>query len=92
MGNEPVYLVWGEIAFSFQRLLDGWWENDEMFEAIKAFARSLWGPLVERIGLSHLDDDTMDDRLLRVLAIAAAATAEVPLFVSLTVPISSSFY
>ena len=73
------YLVWTEIAMAFRRLLDAWWEQpEEILEGIRSFARSLFGPLAEKLGFVHLPNDETDARLFRVLVLAAAAAAEVP--------------
>jgi aminopeptidase 2 len=82
MSGEHEYLVWFEIAESLRRLLDTWWEQpEEILEGVRRFARSLFGPLVEKVGFVHLPDDDIEARQFRVLAIAAAAASEVPEFV-----------
>jgi aminopeptidase 2 len=79
MDAEPEHLVWVEIAQAFQRLIDAWWEQpEEIIDGIRAFARSLFGPLVEKVGFSHQPEEDAEARQFRVLAIAAAAAAEDP--------------
>ncbi|CEQ42185.1 SPOSA6832_03982 [Sporobolomyces salmonicolor] len=79
LSNETEYLVWMEIADAFRRLVATWWEQPvAVLEGIRAFARSLFGPLVEKIGFEHEEGDDSDRRRFRTLAIAAAAIAEDP--------------
>lgn len=83
LASESEHLVWVEIAQALQRILDVWWEQpEEVLEGVKAFARSLFGPLVEKVGFAHLEEDDAEARQFRVLAIAAAAASEVPSYVS----------
>ncbi|ORY74296.1 hypothetical protein BCR35DRAFT_281272 [Leucosporidium creatinivorum] len=83
MVSEPEHLVWVEIAQAFQRLVDAWWEQpEEIIDGVRAFARSLFGPLVEKVGFSHQPEEDAEARQFRVLAIAAAAAAEEPSFLA----------
>lgn len=81
--SETDYLVWAEIAELFKRLVDAWWEQPkEVLDGIKAFARSLFGPLTQRVGFAHLTEDSEDTKKLRVLALAVASAAEEPSYVA----------
>ncbi|KAK4704663.1 hypothetical protein P7C70_g1541, partial [Phenoliferia sp. Uapishka_3] len=74
---EGERLIWAEIALSLHRISNTWWEQrQEVRNAIFAFGASLFGPLVERLGLKHLETDDTETRVLRVLAITAAAATE----------------
>lgn len=77
--NEPEFLVWSEIADAFRRILDTWWEQPEdVLDAVRSFARSLFAPLVKKLGLEHQESDDSTKRRFRTMVIAASAAAEVP--------------
>ncbi|GAA5869000.1 hypothetical protein JCM16303_000332 [Sporobolomyces ruberrimus] len=79
LGNEKEFLVWTEIADGFRRILDVWWEQpEEVLAALRAFARSLFEPLVEKLGFEHSEEDDDTKRRFRTMVIAASAAAEVP--------------
>lgn len=64
--HDGEYLVWIEIAMAFSRILDAWWEQpEEVLAGVKAFARSLFEPLLEKLGFVHLPDDDTEARLFR---------------------------
>ncbi|KPV76431.1 uncharacterized protein RHOBADRAFT_3200, partial [Rhodotorula graminis WP1] len=76
---EPDHLVWAEVASSFKRFADAWWEQPtEELDALRAFARTLFRPVVDRLGLQHAPDDSHDTRRFRTLVVAAAAAVEDP--------------
>lgn len=74
------FLVWTEIADAFRQVVDVWWEEpDDVVESLKRFARSLFEPLVKRLGFEHdEDEDDANTRRFRTLVIAASAAAELP--------------
>ncbi|GAA5847170.1 hypothetical protein JCM3766R1_001823 [Sporobolomyces carnicolor] len=74
------FLVWTEIADAFRQVVDAWWEEpDDVVRSLKRFARSLFEPLVERLGFEHdEDEDDANTRRFRTLVIAASAAAELP--------------
>lgn len=79
MVDEPEHLVWAEMAQALHRIVDAWWEQPkEVVEGVLAFARSLFGPLVAKVGYEHKPEEDAESRQFRVLAIAAAAAAEDP--------------
>lgn len=77
--SEPEHLVWAEMAQALHRLVDAWWEQPkEVVDGVLAFARSLFGPLVAKVGFEHKPEEDAEARQFRVLAIAAAAASEEP--------------
>ncbi|KJA27394.1 hypothetical protein HYPSUDRAFT_131428 [Hypholoma sublateritium FD-334 SS-4] len=73
--NETEYLVWRVIANSLGELLSIWWENPVVVDRLNALRRSLFVPLVEKLGYEYSDKDSMDTSLLRTLAIDQASKA-----------------
>lgn len=77
--GEREFLVWTEIADAFRRILDTWWEQPaDVLDALRSFARSLFAPLVARLGFEHRETDDSTKRRFRTMVIAASAAAEVP--------------
>ncbi|BGP38537.1 Aminopeptidase 2 mitochondrial [Rhodotorula kratochvilovae] len=77
--TETEFLVWAEIAGAFKRLADAWWEQPkEELDALRAFARKLFRPMVDSLGLQHRPDDDPEMRRFRALVVAAAAAVEDP--------------
>ncbi|GAA6005170.1 hypothetical protein JCM11491_002602 [Sporobolomyces phaffii] len=77
--DEGEFLVWTEIADGFRRILDAWWEQPEpVLASLRVFARSLFAPLVERLGFEHADEDDTTTKRFRTMVIAASAAAELP--------------
>lgn len=73
------FLIWAEIVASLHRMKETWWEQPaDVRDAMLAFGSSMFGPLVKRLGLKHIETDDTDTRLFRVLAISGAAAAEDP--------------
>lgn len=80
--TETDFLVWAEVASSFKRFADAWWEEPaEELDALRAFARTLFRPVLDRLGLQHAPEDDPDTRRLRALVVAAAAAVEDPEYV-----------
>ncbi|GAA6054207.1 hypothetical protein JCM3770_001392 [Rhodotorula araucariae] len=82
--TENEFLVWAEIAGAFKRLADAWWEQPEELDAVRAFARKLFRPVVDSLGLQHRPDDDPETRRFRALVVAAAAAVEDPDLVAWT--------
>jgi len=77
--TETDFLVWAEVASSFKRFADAWWERPtEELDALRSFARTLFRPMVDRLGLQHAPDDSPDMRRFRALVVATAAAVEDP--------------
>ncbi|KAI5481721.1 hypothetical protein MNV49_002947 [Pseudohyphozyma bogoriensis] len=79
LATDDEVLMWTEVSSYLRRMRNTWWEEDEdVLEALDAFARSLFGPLVESFGFSHVEGDSEGRQLLRILVVTSAAAAEVP--------------
>ncbi|EAU88167.2 leucyl aminopeptidase [Coprinopsis cinerea okayama7 len=76
--NETEYLVWDSIGSSLGELYSIWWEKPEVTDKILAFRRSLFAPIVEKLGYDFKDSDSRDVKLLRKLAISQAAFGRDP--------------
>jgi len=55
-----------------------WWEDDRVTQALKAFSRTLYSPLVKELGIEYSKDDSADITQLRTLAVEGAATSGDP--------------
>lgn len=74
LGNEKENLVWQEIAGGLGSVSATWWEQpQEVRDAIAKFRRSLFKPVVDRLGFEYSESDDVDTIELRSLAIATAA-------------------
>jgi len=76
--NETEYLVWDSIADSLSGLSSIWWENPEVVDRILAFRRSLFTPIVDKLGYDFAESDPRDVKLLRKLAVSQAAAGKDP--------------
>ncbi|KAL1718216.1 peptidase family M1-domain-containing protein [Schizophyllum commune] len=72
------YLLWSCIAQHLDELSSVWWEDDGVVNQLKAFARSLFPPIVEELGCTYSDSDSADTTQLRTLAISQAIAGEDP--------------
>ncbi|KAL1682431.1 hypothetical protein EV122DRAFT_274196 [Schizophyllum commune] len=72
------YLLWSCIAQHLDELSSVWWEDDGVVNQLKAFARSLFAPIVEELGCTYSDSDSADTTQLRTLAISQAIAGEDP--------------
>ncbi|KAG9104921.1 Aminopeptidase 2 mitochondrial [Ceratobasidium sp. 370] len=74
--GETEHLVWEGVASHLNTLEKVWWEqSQETRDALKAFRRYLFSPLVKKLGYEFADNDAPDVRQLRTLAITQCATA-----------------
>ncbi|CEQ41474.1 SPOSA6832_03182 [Sporobolomyces salmonicolor] len=74
MANEKENLVWAEISSALGSLSATWWDQPkEVRDAISKFRRTLFGPVVDRLGFEYKEDDDVDTIELRTLAISTAA-------------------
>ncbi|KAG8691051.1 Aminopeptidase 2 mitochondrial [Ceratobasidium sp. 423] len=75
--DETEHLVWEGIASHLNTIEKVWWEQPtEQREALKAFRRYLFTPLVKKLGYGFGENDAPDVRQLRTLAITQSATAQ----------------
>ncbi|KDR73449.1 hypothetical protein GALMADRAFT_71758 [Galerina marginata CBS 339.88] len=72
--NEKEYLVWQGIGENLGDLKSIWWEHPEITAKLDAFRRSLFVPLVEKLGYQYPKDEPLDRSLLRTLAIGQATS------------------
>ncbi|KDR73439.1 hypothetical protein GALMADRAFT_72189 [Galerina marginata CBS 339.88] len=71
--NEKEYLVWQGISQNLNELGSIWWEHPEITGKLAAFRRSLFVPLVEKLGYEYPKDEALDTSLLRTLAVGQAS-------------------
>jgi len=76
--NEKEYLVWSCIASNLAAVASTFWEYPEILDQLNVFRRSLFVPLVDKLGYDYTDADTIDSSLLRTCAVSAAAAAKDP--------------
>ncbi|KAL0947133.1 hypothetical protein HGRIS_013264 [Hohenbuehelia grisea] len=76
--NEKEQLVWAGIAESLSTLVGIWWENPRAVELLNAFRRSLFVPIVKRLGYEFPAGEAVEVQELRATAISQAAGAKDP--------------
>ncbi|CAE6458236.1 unnamed protein product [Rhizoctonia solani] len=75
--NETEFLVWKAIGSELGAIASVWWEQPkEVVDALKAFRRYLFVPLVEKLGYDYKDTESPDVHELRTLAISQSAISE----------------
>ncbi|KAF8212441.1 hypothetical protein K438DRAFT_1806516 [Mycena galopus ATCC 62051] len=74
--NEKEYLVWSTVAETLSSLTATFWESPDTVKALEALIRSLFVPIVKRLGYEYSADDAFDVTQLRTLAISMAASGE----------------
>ncbi|PPQ87694.1 hypothetical protein CVT25_011461 [Psilocybe cyanescens] len=73
--RDDVDLVWQAISLSLSEIRSIWWEYPEITDTLDVFLRSLFVPLVEKLGYEYPDGESVDTSLLRTLAIEQAFEA-----------------
>ncbi|KAL1709873.1 hypothetical protein EV121DRAFT_252475 [Schizophyllum commune] len=76
--NEKENLVWETIASNLSSLTSIWWEHEDVADKLKAFRRSLFVPIVDRLGYEYSADEHPDVTQLRTLAISQSAASDEP--------------
>ncbi|KAK7693088.1 hypothetical protein QCA50_002653 [Cerrena zonata] len=76
--NETEYLVWLSISQVFSDIVSAWWENPNAVALLNNFRRDLFMPLVKKLGYNYEDNEDLQTRELRTLAITQAAEAGQP--------------
>lgn len=76
--GETEYLVWSGVADSLNNLVSVWWEHPMLVDHLNEFRRTLFVPLVNRLGYEYTDVDSTDTSLLRTCAVSQAAAARDP--------------
>lgn len=77
--DEKANLVWSEIASALGGLSATWWEQPEdQRKGLAELRRSLFAPVVERLGWEYEKDEDPDVTELRTTAISVAAACDDP--------------
>ncbi|KAK7463560.1 Aminopeptidase 2 mitochondrial [Stygiomarasmius scandens] len=74
--QEEEYLVWNGISGNLGNVAAIWLDNAEVFDLLNEFRRSLFGPIVKKLGYEYPASDSPDTTQLRTCAIGASAVAE----------------
>lgn len=72
--NEKEDLVWSSISQTLGSMVSTFSESLQSIEILRSFIRSLFVPIVKRLGYEYSADEPTDITLLRTLAISAAVT------------------
>ncbi|KAG7092748.1 hypothetical protein E1B28_009075 [Marasmius oreades] len=75
MRGEMEFYIWSCISAGLNDITSIWWEDAEIREKLKAFRRSLFSPLVKRLGYVYSSTDSPDVTQLRTCAIEQCALA-----------------
>ncbi|KAJ8087903.1 Aminopeptidase 2 mitochondrial [Marasmius tenuissimus] len=73
--HETEYLVWSSMAIALDETVSIWWEHTEIRDQLNEFRRSLFAPLVERLGYENSSSDSPDVTQLRTCAIEQCVSA-----------------
>ncbi|KAF9265351.1 leucyl aminopeptidase [Marasmius fiardii PR-910] len=73
--DEKEYLAWSAISAALSGIASVWWEHSEILDYLDAFRRSMFAPLVQRLGYDYSDADSIDTTQLRTCAIDHAVSA-----------------
>ncbi|KAJ7343676.1 leucyl aminopeptidase [Mycena albidolilacea] len=73
--NEKEYLVLSTVAETLGSLTATFWESPDTLEGIRALIRSLFVPIVKRLGYEYSADEPLDVTQLRTLAISISGGA-----------------
>ncbi|KAL1672234.1 hypothetical protein EV122DRAFT_284153 [Schizophyllum commune] len=76
--NGKEYIVWETIASHLSALISIWWEYEDVVQKLKAFCRSLFVPIVDRLGYEYSSSEHPDVTQLRTLAISQSADSDEP--------------
>ncbi|THV07366.1 leucyl aminopeptidase [Dendrothele bispora CBS 962.96] len=76
MQQEEEYLVWNGIAGNLGGVAAVWRDNAEVYDLLNEFRRSLFGPIVKKLGYEYSASDSPDTTQLRTCAIGMCAVAE----------------
>ncbi|KAL0581102.1 Aminopeptidase 2 mitochondrial [Marasmius crinis-equi] len=73
--GETEFLVWSSISIGLDEIVSVWWEYTDIRDQLNAFRRSLFAPLVERLGYTNSDSESPDVTQLRTCAIEQCVSA-----------------
>ncbi|KAF7792587.1 hypothetical protein EIP86_003681 [Pleurotus ostreatoroseus] len=71
--NEKEYLIWGSISAGLNKLISIFWESPKITQLLYDFCKSLYGPIVHKVGISYSPDESLDITILRTNVIEQAA-------------------
>ncbi|KAL0580690.1 Aminopeptidase 2 mitochondrial [Marasmius crinis-equi] len=73
--DEKEYLPWSGISGGLRGISSVWWEHPQVGQELDAFRRSLFAPLVKKLGFEYSQSDDIDTTQLRTCAIDHAVSA-----------------
>ncbi|KAL0066491.1 Aminopeptidase 2 mitochondrial [Marasmius tenuissimus] len=73
--HETEYLAWSSMAIALDETVSIWWEHTEIRDQLNEFRRSLFAPIVERLGYENSSSDSPDVTQLRTCAIEQCVSA-----------------
>ncbi|KAJ8084691.1 Aminopeptidase 2 mitochondrial [Marasmius tenuissimus] len=73
--GETEYLAWSGISAGLQEIASVWAEHLEILNPLNTFRRSLFNPLVKKLGFDYSESESVDTKQLRTCAIENAASA-----------------
>ncbi|EJU01768.1 Metalloprotease [Dacryopinax primogenitus] len=77
--DDDDYFVWAQIASALITVQESWWDEPKSVrDNLKAFVRSLFGPLVKKLGFESSPDDPPELIRWRSTAIRGASSGEDP--------------
>ncbi|KAI5119980.1 hypothetical protein M0805_004425 [Coniferiporia weirii] len=76
--REEEYLVWQGIQKTTNNVANIFWENEDVWKLFNKFRRSLYVPIVNKLGYAFPEDDSANTRQLRSLAISGAVSCDDP--------------
>ncbi|KAF8526633.1 peptidase family M1-domain-containing protein [Hysterangium stoloniferum] len=74
--SESQYLVWKSSGTQLSRLSQTWWEENPGSDDVKALLRSVFTPIVRKLGYEYPKGENVETSQLRTLAISSAAGAD----------------
>ncbi|KAF8590749.1 leucyl aminopeptidase [Ramaria rubella] len=71
--SESEYLVWSAVSQHLGKFNGVWWEQGTAFTDLRAFRRSLFAPIAQKLGYEYPAGESVDTTQLRTVAIQNAA-------------------
>ncbi|KAJ6541995.1 leucyl aminopeptidase [Mycena vulgaris] len=72
--NESNYMVWSAVLTKIGTVFRTFWENPQITDGLRAFLRTLFAPLVKRLGYEFPPGEAVDIVQLRKTAIGGASS------------------
>ncbi|KZO98208.1 hypothetical protein CALVIDRAFT_526106 [Calocera viscosa TUFC12733] len=77
--NDTDYLVWFRIGSAISDVVDAWWdEPKDVLEGLKALRRSLFRPLLEKLGFDNVPGEPIDVVRWRTIVVNHLTAADDP--------------